>query len=369
MDHEELRYRISIGLIPRIGPMTARKLIFACGSAGGVFRERRVNLARIPGIGDRLIDQIMQFNCAEVAEREVEYIGKHSIRPLFYLDDDYPSRLKHCEDAPLMLFVKGSINLERPKILSIVGTRGPTDYGKRFAASLIGELAIHHPGVIVVSGLAYGIDICAHRAALKGGLSTVAVLGHGLETVYPSLHRETARQIVEKGALISEFLHDEKPESPNFVKRNRIIAGMSDATLVIESGRKGGALITADIAGSYNRDVLAVPGRVGDRTSEGCNFLIKSNRAALVEGLADIEYVLGWERTKVQRLPVQKEIFATLDNEENRMMELLKDRDHLTVDELSLRSKMPVSRTSSVLLNLELKGLVISKPGKVYTLS
>jgi len=369
MNHDELRYRISIGLIPKIGPVTARKLIAACGSAEGVFREKRANLSRIPGIGKRMTDQVMQFKSFERAEKEVEYIVRHGIRPLFYMEDDYPSKLNNCEDAPLMLFVKGSINLERSRILSIVGTRSPTEYGRQFTASLTEALARHHPDVIVVSGLAFGIDICAHRAALKGGLDTVAVLGNGLGTVYPSLHRDTARQIVEKGALISEFLHDEKPESPNFVKRNRIIAGISDATLVVESGRKGGALITADIAFSYNRDVMAVPGRVGDKASEGCNYLIKSNRAALVEDLAGIEYLLGWQRTEEQPVSVQKEMFLSVDDEEKTMMELLQGMDRLTVDELSLRSHMPVSRASSLLLNLELKGLVRSLPGKSYTLS
>lgn len=367
MNNEELRYKIGIGLIPKIGPVIAKRLISACGNVEGVFRERRANLARIPGIGEKLIDQIMHYRNSEVIEREIDYIIKYGIKPLFYLDEEYPDRLKHCEDAPLMLYVKGIITLDRSKVVSMVGTRSPTDYGRNMTVELIENMALHYPDVLIVSGLAYGIDICAHRTALKCNLDTVAVLGHGLNTIYPSVHRDTARKIAENGALVSEFLHDEKPESPNFVKRNRIIAGLSDATIVIESGKRGGALITADIAGSYNRDVFAVPGRIKDSRSAGCNYLIKSNRAAMVEDLVDIEYLLDWQRPVERPEAVQKEIFVSLDPDESSLVRLIKDNDNMTIDQLAVRCSMPVSKVSSVLLNLELKGLVKCMPGKVYT--
>jgi DNA processing protein len=230
------------------------------------------------------------------------------------------------------------------------------------------ELASSYPEVLVISGLAYGIDITAHKAALKNKLDTAAVLGHGLSLLYPPSHREAAALIAEKGALVSEYLHDEKPESPNFVKRNRIIAGMSDATLVMESGEKGGALITADIANSYNRDVFAFPGRISDKYSVGCNRLIKSNRAALIESLADLEYLMGWQKSDKQQDAFQRDLFPELDGDETMMIKLIPKDTGLTIDQIALCSNLPVSRTSAILLNLEFKGLIKCLPGKVYKL-
>jgi DNA processing protein len=228
------------------------------------------------------------------------------------------------------------------------------------------NLAASYPEILIVSGLAYGIDVCAHKAALKNNLETVGILGHGLSVLYPSAHREVARQMVEKGALITEFRHDEKPESPNFVKRNRIIAGLADATLVIESGEQGGALITADIANSYNRDVFAFPGRINDKYSTGCNRLIKTNRAALIENLSDVEYLMGWQKSDKTPEAYQKDLFVELNQEETTLVDLFRKENHLTIDQLALHSNMPVSRASAILLNLEFKGLVKCLPGKVY---
>jgi DNA processing protein len=256
----------------------------------------------------------------------------------------------------------------RTRVISIVGTRNPTDYGRGVTRELIEELARHYTDVLVVSGLAYGIDICAHKACLRHSIDTAAVLGHGLASLYPSAHREVARQIDEKGMLITEFMHNDKPESANFVKRNRIIAGLSDATIVVESGEKGGALITADIANSYNRDVLAYPGRVHDKMSAGCNRLIKTNRAALMESLGDLEYLAGWQKKSVESGIFQRDLFPELNEEEQKVTSLLKTETSLTIDQIALLCDTHVSHISALLLNLEFKGVVKCLPGRVYQL-
>jgi DNA processing protein len=362
---ESLRYKIGVGMIPKIGPVLTKRLIAYCGSAEGVFKERQNHLVKIPGIGERLGDLIISYKNLEAADREIEFIHHHKITAVFYLDEGYPERLRHCEDAPVVLYIKGKTEFNRKKVISIVGTRNPTDYGRNMTKELVEKLAAAHPDLLVVSGLAYGIDICAHKAALKNDLETAGVLGHGLSVLYPSVHREVARQMIEKGALVTEFRHDEKPESPNFVKRNRIIAGLADATIVMESGEQGGALITADIANSYNRDVFAFPGRVNDRYSVGCNRLIKSNRAALIESLDDLEYMMGWQKT-VKSDAMQKELFVELSSEEKTMLELIRADSTATIDILAIRSNLPVSKVSALLLGLEFKGLVRCLPGKVY---
>jgi DNA processing protein len=305
----------------------------------------------------------------EAADIEIEYISRHSIQAMFYLDDNYPERLRQCEDAPVLLYSKGITALNRMKVVSLVGTRNPTDYGRTVTREFVEKLAENYPGTLVVSGLAYGIDICAHKAALKHNLDTAGILGHGLEFLYPSAHREVASQMTEKGALITEFRHDEKPEAPNFVKRNRIIAGLSDATIVIESGEKGGALITADIASSYNRDVFAFPGRISDKYSAGCNRLIKTNRAAMIEGLADLEYLMGWQKSDPGTDAVQKDLFTELNDDETLLIDLLRQETMLTIDLLAIRCNMQVSKVSSTLLSLEFKGMVRCLPGKVYQLA
>jgi len=368
MNTDQLRFKMGIGLIPKIGPVLTKRLIAYCGSAEGIFLENRSGLSKIPGIGERLADHIVSHRTLDRVDREIEWINKYRIDSLFYLDGDYPERLKQCEDAPVILYVKGKTNLNRLRVISIVGTRNPTDQGRAITRELIQDLAARFPGMLVVSGLAYGIDTCAHKGALRNNLDTVAVLGHGLSHLYPSVNRETAAQITEKGALITEFLHDEKPESANFVKRNRIIAGLADATIVVESGEKGGALITADIANSYNRDVFAFPGRISDKYSSGCNRLIKTNRAALMENVSDLEYYMNWQKTEKQPDGFQKTLFIELDEEEKILIGLLKNNTSLTIDQLAIQSNLQVSRTSSILLNLEFKGLVRCLPGKVFRL-
>lgn len=369
MEENNLRYQIAISLIPGVGSITAKKLIAYSGSIEGVFKESKKTLLKIPGVGGLLAQNITKQDVLLKAEKEIEFIQKYNIKSYFYLSNDYPERLKHCEDAPVILFAKGNISLNHPKILSIVGTRNATSYGKERCNQLISEIVERNHDPLIISGLAYGIDITAHRAALKNNLQTVAVLGHGLNTIYPSLHRSVAKEIINHGALVTDFISVEQPEKNNFVKRNRIIAGLSDATIVVESGITGGALITADIANSYNRDVFAFPGRVKDNYSAGCNRLIKANKAALIEGVSDIEYLLGWESHPSGKRPVQKKLFQKLTAEEENVMKILNEAGELTIDQICLKIKLPVSKVSPILLNLEFSGMVLSLPGKVYTLT
>ncbi|UCH14174.1 MAG: DNA-processing protein DprA [Bacteroidales bacterium] len=366
MNENTLKYKIGIGLIPKIGPVLAKRLVSYCGSIEGVFREKSRNLSRIPGIGEKIAGYIVENDVMEKAEKEVEFMIKNKIKSMFFLDDNYPERLKHCYDAPVMIFVKGETDFNREKILCIVGTRNATNYGRDMCNKLVEGLAVNNHNVLIISGLAYGIDICAHRAALSNNLETAAVLGHGHAIIYPPVHYEISRQIISQGALISEFPGNERPERGNFVRRNRIIAGLSDATVVVESGEKGGALITADIAGSYDRDVFAFPGKVNDRYSAGCNKLIKTHRAALIENYADLEYILGWQSDHSGCNINHKKMFAELTDEENKILNTIETNSELTIDQVSTGCHMPVSKVSALLLNLEFKGLVECLPGKLY---
>lgn len=360
-----LKHKIALGQIPRIGDISARKLVAHFGSVEAVFKESYRTLTRIPGIGPGLAKYISDRSYLDAAEKEAEYVTKHNIKTYFYLDSDYPFRLRQCEDSPVVFFFKGNCSLDETKILSVVGTRNATTRGKELCDKIIGELASGHPDLVIVSGLAYGIDIAAHKAALAFNLTTVGVLGNGLKTIYPSIHRSVAESILKNGGLLTDFLSDALPERNNFIKRNRIIAGMSDATLLVESGIKGGALITADIAASYNRDVLAVPGRPDDQWSAGCNSLIKSNKAALVENADDIEFSLGWKPEK-SKPPVQKVLFSEMTDSEKMIFDLLSRESELTIDSICRSLDLPVYKLSPLLLQMEFKGLVKFYPGNIY---
>jgi len=369
MIREDLQYYIAIDMIPGIGSINAKRLIAYCGGAGAVFKEKKANLQKIPGIGNLLSKSISQQTVLERAEKEIEFIERYSITALVYVDKNYPERLKVCEDGPVVFFLKGDVDLNSSKVMAVVGTRGATDYGKAVCEQLVADLVLAGHSPIIVSGLAYGIDICAHRAALKHGLKTVAVLGHGLDTIYPSEHKNSAKEIMANGAILSDFPSKTKADRQNFIKRNRIIAGLSDITVGVESGVKGGALITADIANSYSRDVAAVPGRVGDRFSEGCNELIRLNKAALVTSALDITQLMGWEvETDVIKHPVQHTLFAELSKEEHRLVELLAMQEKESIDMLAIKAQLSVSKVSALLLNLEFSGIVKSFPGKLYGL-
>lgn len=361
---ESLKYKIALSLIPFIGHVRAKKLVAYCGSVEAVFSEKRALLEKVPGIGEKFAQIILKQQVMKRAEEEAQFIRKNKIKPLFFLDPEYPKRLTHCEDSPVILYYKGKADLNKEKVISIVGTREATEYGRELCEKLVNDLAAFNP--LIVSGLAYGIDVCAHRAALDNQLDTIGVFAHGLDMVYPPAHRDVSNKMIRHGGLLTDFMSSTNPDRENFPSRNRIVAGMADATIVIESKKDGGSLITADIANSYNRDVFAFPGRVQDVTSEGCNNIIKQNKAALIQSAADVVYIMGWEEVKKKRASVQKQLFIDLKPEEEQLMNILKEKDALNVDDLCLLAKMPMSKVSSLLLNLEFSGLVRSMPGKMY---
>lgn len=363
----ELKYLIALDMIPRIGSITAKKLIACCGGAEAVFREAKTILQKIRGIDDATARAIIGGKTLTEAEKELDFIQKNKINALAYTDDGYPFRLRNCDDSPTFLFVKGSVDLNASKIVSIVGTRNATPYGTECCERLIEQLGARGHNPIIVSGLAYGIDVCAHKSALKCGQSTVGVLGTGLDKMYPAQHQSIANQMLENGALVSDFTSQAKLDRNNFLKRNRIIAGLADATIVVESGEKGGALVTADIAMSYNRDVLAFPGRIGDTYSKGCNDLIKKNKAALIESVEDLEYALGWNEVKsneVKQLP----LFETMNEKEKLIISLLQKSEVETIDSICRQTEIPISELAALLLTMEFSGHVRSLPGKAYTL-
>ncbi|MCK3685923.1 DNA-processing protein DprA [Maribellus sp. YY47] len=364
---DNLKYKIALSMLPGIGGILARNLLAYVGSVEEIFTSSQKALMKIPGIGELNAKRIRAANVLEKAEKELEYIRKHEIRTAFYTDTDYPRRLKNCIDSPILIYYKGHFNFDEPRVISIVGTRNATEYGKRMIDDLVSAFAERQYEVLIVSGLAYGIDIHAHRAALKNNVPTVGVLAHGLERLYPSLHRETAIHMLENGGLLTDFPSGTKIDPQNFLKRNRIIAGLADATIVVESAVKGGALVTADIASSYNRDVFAFPGRAGDVYSKGCNQLIRNNGATLIEGIEDLEYFMGWETTAKNKA-VQSSLFVELNADEQRVVDLLQQEKELFIDQISAEVQLPVSRISSMLLNLEFKNVVQALPGKMYRL-
>jgi len=366
--NDGLYYKIALSMIPGIGPVLARRMVSFTGSVEGVFKEGRARLLKIPNVGEHVVTALGDRRIFERVDRELAFIDRYGIRPCFYLDSDYPGRLRNCEDAPVMLYIKGDPDIEGQKVLSIVGTRRATDRGLDLCRELVADLAKTGEKVVIVSGLAYGIDICAHRAALDHGMPTVAVLGHGLDTIYPSVHRRVAAEIADAGALVSEFSSQTAFVRGNFISRNRIIAGLGDATVVVESGEKGGALITADIANSYNREVFAFPGRVDDPRSKGCNQLIKNSKASLIEDAGDLGYVMGWEITRQRRKMVQRRLFDELEGMQKKIVDLLREHEELSIDDIGFRCQNPISKVSPLLLDLEFKGIVRSLPGNRYKL-
>ena len=364
MPNDKLIYQIGLTLIRGIGDVNGKKLVAYCGSPEAIFKESVSALLKIPGIGKSTVNSIKSQKVLDRAESEIEFINKFKITPLFYTDTDYPARLLNCEDNPLMLYYKGNADVNSQRIIAIVGTRRATNYGKSRCEEIIDDLK--NRNVLVVSGLAYGIDSCAHRSSLEFGMSTIGVLGHGLDRIYPAHNRKLAEKMIDQGGLLTEFTSNTKPDRENFPKRNRIVAGMADAVLVVESDRKGGALITAEIGNSYNRDVFAVPGRIGDDYSRGCHFLIKTNRAALIESGNDIAYMMGWEDVIVKKKS-QKELFINLSDEEKLIMKTILENEELAIDQITIKTKLSTSKVAASLLNLEFEGLVKSLPGKLYT--
>jgi len=359
-------HRISLTLIEGVGDVLAKQLISYCGSVEAIFKEKKRLLEKIPEIGPKTAAAIAGFKKFDRAVKELEFIRKHNIQQFFYLDEDYPARLKNCYDAPVLLFYKGTDSVNKPRMVAIVGTRNATEYGKNFTLKLVDELA--EMKAVVVSGLAYGIDIAAHKACLHAGVETIGVMAHGLDRIYPQAHSQTARKMISQGGLITEHISGADPDRENFPKRNRIIAGLCDAVIVVEAAKKGGALITADIANSYNRDVFALPGRIDDSYSEGCNMLIKSNRAALIQSAADIRYIMGWEEDSKLKSTKQKQLFVELNTDEKKLYDFINTTQPSPIDAIVIFSGMQPSKVAGILLNLEFAGVIRCLPGKVFVI-
>lgn len=360
---QSLIYKIAITLIPGVGDVGGKRIISYCGGVEAVFKEKKQALMKIPGVGEVMAAGILRRDFLRRAEQELVFIGRYRVAPLFYLDEGYPARLRRCEDGPLMLYMIGREPPERKHVLAVVGTRRPTAYGTENAASVIQDLG--GLGLLVVSGLAYGIDTVAHRTALSAGLPTTAVLAHGLDNIYPFVNKPLAEKIIENGCLVTEFPSGTRLNKDYFPRRNRVVAGLSDAVLVVESAEKGGALITADIALSYNRDVFALPGRSGDLKSKGCNRLIKDNKAALVESAADIIAQMNWGEKATRPVP-QLSLFSELTDQERKVWDIISEKGEADIDEIHVRSGLQASKVAAVLLKLEFAGLLVCLPGMRY---
>lgn len=360
-------HKIALTFVKGIGDITIKSLVSYCGSAEEVFKAKQSTLEKIPGIGPKTAKLIANHGVFERAEQEIAFIEKYKIEPIFYTDKTYPKRLKNCVDSPALLYFKGKTNLNNQKVIAIVGTRNASTYGKVFCEKLIDGLKEHN--ILIVSGLAYGIDVAAHKSAVAMNQATVGVLGHGLDRIYPAQHRSVAESMLANGGLLTEFPSQTNPDRSNFPKRNRIIAGLADAVIVVEAAKKGGALITAEIANSYNKDVFALPGRNDDEYSEGCNFLIKTNRANLITKPEDIEYIMGWQVNPALQKKEEPKLFIDLTKDELLIVDLIKEARAIAIDDLQLKLEMPQSKLAMLLLNLEMQSVIIALPGRVYRMN
>ncbi len=364
MDQPTLRHLLALSFVPNVGPILTKNLIAYCGSPEGVFQEKSTALTKIPGVGKQIARNIIEFNNYERVESELQFIEKHNIQPLYYLNRDFPERLKEIEDSPVLLFYKGNGTLNTSRIVGIVGTRKASNYGRDQCYALVEGLKNY--GASIASGLAYGIDYHAHQAAEKFGNPNFGVLGHGLDTIYPPQHLKLASKMLNNGGLITEYLSGTQPDRENFPQRNRIVAGLIDGLIIVETDLNGGALITGDLAFSYNREVFAIPGRTNDQRSSGCNHILKTNKAYLVENADDVAYHMGWEKTlEEQQLNESNEVVVT--DEEQMVLDAMQNGDQFHIDVLSYQLEWPTSRLSMLLFNLELKGLIRALPGNQYS--
>lgn len=364
MSDQDLIYILALQNVPKIGDITAKKLIAHCGSAEAVLKEKRNLLLKIDGIGNSMLQDVNNKNHLLAAEEELKFIRENAISCLYFMDNNYPEKLKHCIDGPILLFQSGNVDLKKQRLISIVGTRKITSSGVAFCEQLIEQLAVFNP--VIISGFAYGTDITAQKAALKHSLQTVGCLAHGLNQVYPKVHKKYVAEIEKNGGFLTEFWSSSNPERENFLKRNRVIVGISEATIVIESAERGGSLVTADIANSYNRDVFAVPGRTTDSQSTGCNNLIKYNKAHLLSNPMDVPYILNWELDNDKKPAIQKQLFVELEEDEKVIYNFLQPIEPQLLDIIALECQMPIFKVASVLLNMELKGVIRPLPGKLF---
>lgn len=365
----EILYSLALSHIPGIGLISARTLFDVFGNAVEIFERREELLHHLQPSSRKFIKMLENPHVFERAKRELEFAGKNGIECICLGDKRYPSRLRECQDAPLVLFFKGKADLNALRMVSLVGTRNATEYGRELCDKFVSRLHELCPDVTVVSGLAYGIDIAAHRAALAAQIPTIGVLAHGLDRIYPAVHRKTAIEMLENGGLLTEYMSQTNPDRQNFVQRNRIVAGMCDATIVVESAAKGGALITAGLAESYHRDCFAFPGRVGDSYSQGCNQLVRDNKASMILNADDFVKAMGWDGNNDCQRPqaIQRQLFVDLTEEEERLMDILQAQPQgIQINALVVEADIPINRISALLFELEMKGLVKALTGGVY---
>lgn len=364
MTDNELLYALALQNTPKIGDVIAKRLIAKCGSPEAVLKEKRENLLKIDGIGTVVLSAFNKNNQLKLAEKEIEFIKTEGIKVSYFEGANYPEKLKHCIDGPIVLFETGTINLKQRHIISIVGARKITTQGIAFSKLLVETLAPYNP--VIVSGFAYGTDITAHKAALEHKLQTVACLAHGFNRIYPNVHKKYVSEVDKNGGFFSEFWSTSEFDRKHFLRRNRIIAGVSEATIVIESAEKGGSLVTADIANSYNRDVFAVPGRTTDIQSIGCNNLIKHQKAHMLTNPLDVPYILNWELESNNKPVIQKQLFVELDDNEKVIYNYLKTNNKQVLDVIAINCNMPIFKLAGILLNMELKGVIRPLPGKLF---
>ncbi|MEO9572309.1 MAG: DNA-processing protein DprA [Polaribacter sp.] len=366
MKEEKLLAVLRLQRCKAIGSILAKKLIVNVGNIEQVFKEKAAVLSKINGIGKHVLKHLFDTKNIDLAEQELKYIKDNNIKYSYFLDDHYPENLQHCIDSPILFFKDGNLDFSNKKIISIVGTRNISSYGRDFCNQFVKEIAEYNP--IIVSGFAYGVDICAHKAAIENNLQTIAVLAHGFEQIYPKIHKKYIHQVNKNGGFLTEFWSEEAPLRENFLKRNRIVAGISKATIIIESASKGGSLVTADIANSYDRDVFAVPGRITDVYSKGCNNLIKNNKAHLLNSASDLVKMLNWDVQEKPKL-IQKQLFVELNENEQKIYDLLHEKGQQLLDVISLECNIPVYELSSILLQMELKGVTKPLPGKMFEIA
>jgi len=362
---DSLLHQIALTKIPLIGAITAKTLVSYCGSAEGVFHASKKELFKIPGIGEVLVRNILDARPDALAEQEVDFLTQHRIHALFYTDERFPTRLRQCNDSPALVYFKGSdlALLNAARMVAVVGTRQPTEHGRAICEEIVEGLKPYN--VMIISGLAYGVDVTAHRKASACGLPNIGVLGHGLSTIYPNDHRSVALKMLEHGGLLTEFTSQTKPDRENFPMRNRIIAGMCDALLVVESGASGGSMITAELAHQYGRDLFAIPGRIRDAKSAGCNVLIKSERARLVENVSDLAAAMMWSQDGRPK-PIQTKLFHDLSPIEKTVLDLIIHTPEIAIDQIANAVRLPPGELATHVLSLEFKGLIKTLPGKRY---
>ncbi|WP_426483449.1 DNA-processing protein DprA [Flavobacterium sp. 2] len=363
MSDQDLFYLLALMKVDGVGDIMAKKLLSNFGNAEAIFKAKSKEIAAIDGIGAVLLKNLKDKTVFEKAAKELEFIKSDNIKVSNFQDGNYPDKLKHCIDGPVLIFTSGNIDLSNKKIISIVGTRQITSYGTEFCRKLIEDLAPLDP--VIISGFAYGVDIVAHQLALENNLQTIGVLAHGLNQIYPRTHKKYMAKMEENGGFITEFWSSSSPDKEKFVRRNRIVAGMTEATIVIESADKGGSLITANLANDYNREVFAVPGRVTDRYSQGCNNLIKTQKANVLTSAADLIYVLNWDLENKPKT-IQRQLFVELNPDEECIYNFLIKNGKELLDIIALECNFPIFKISGILLNMELKGLIRPLPGKMF---